>query len=343
MPDVPLAVTPMHGVGGGPVERILQARGHHVVRVAGQWAPDGAFPSVEFPNPEEPGALDLAEATATDTGAAVILANAPDADRLAVAIPVVGGWRRLSGDEVGSIFAHHLLAHGGADRDRPLVANSIVSSARLGRIAAAFGARHEVTLTGFKWLWRAGRELAADGWDWVMGYEEALGYSLGDAVRDKDGINAAAVMADLVVDLARQGRGLADLLADLDDRYGRWANIQESVRRTGPQGAEEILAAVDAATTVDPGAPGVRTIDRVVDHRREDPDAPAWRPTTPLVVWHLVGGGRVLVRPSGTEPKLKVYVDLVADPGTAPELRRSELVAEAEAIAAATSDLLNFD
>ncbi|MBY5163562.1 phospho-sugar mutase [Salsipaludibacter albus] len=314
-PSVPLVVTPMHGVGGGPVERILQARGHHVVRVDGQWEPDGRFPTVDFPNPEEPGALDLAEATATDVGAAVILANDPDADRLAVAVPTAQGWRRLSGDEVGCVFAHHLLSRTGGDLERPLVASSIVSSARLGRIAAAFDARHEVTLTGFKWLWRAGRELADQGWHWVMGYEEALGYSLGDAVRDKDGINAAATMADLVVELAAEGRVLVDLLADLDERYGRWANVQASVRRTGATGADEILAAVDAATRVDGDALGMRTIERVVDHRAPTPDAPAWRPTTPLVVWHLSGGGRVLVRPSGTEPKLKVYVDLPLDDG----------------------------
>lgn len=310
---VRFVVTPLHGVGGAPIEAILAARGHEVVRVAEQWDPDGTFPTVDFPNPEEPGALDLAEATADDVEATAILATDPDTDRLAVAIPVDGGgWRRLSGDEVGCVFAHHLLST--TTHDRPLVANSIVSSARLGRIAEAFDARHEVTLTGFKWLWRAGRELVAEGWDWVMGYEEALGYSLGTAVRDKDGINAAAVMADLVADLAARGRSLSDLLAELDDTYGRWANVQASVRRTGPDGAAEILSAVDAAAAVDHDVLDGRHVDRVVDHREVDDDAPAWRGPTPLVVWHLQGGGRVLVRPSGTEPKLKVYVDLPLAP-----------------------------
>ncbi len=312
---VRLVVTPLHGVGGAPVERLLVDHGHDVVRVDDQWAPDGSFPTVDFPNPEEPGALDLAMARADEVGATAILATDPDTDRLAVALPGHGGWERLSGDEVGCLFADHLLAGRAAHLARPLVANSIVSSARLGRIAAAFDTRHEVTLTGFKWLWRAGRHLTAQGWDWVLGYEEALGYSLGEAVRDKDGINAAVVMADLVAGLAADGRTLQDRRVELDERHGRWANVQESVRRTGPEGAEEILAAVDVAAGMRPGELGSRRVERVVDHRVADDEAPPWRPTTPLVVWHLVGGGRILVRPSGTEPKLKVYVDLPLDDG----------------------------
>ncbi len=332
---VTVVVTPLHGVGGAPVEAVLSERGHRVVRVDEQWDPDGTFPTVTFPNPEEPGALDLAQAAATASGADVVLANDPDADRLAVAIPAGDGWRRLTGDEVGSIFAHHLLARTAGRVERPLVVNSIVSSARLARIAAAFDARHEVTLTGFKWLWRAGRELGDDGWQWVMGYEEALGYSLGTAVRDKDGIHAAAVMADLVSTLAAEDRTLADLLGDLDDAYGRWANVQAAVRRSGPAGAEEILAAVDVAAGVGADDLGLRAIDRVVDHRVEVEDAPPWRGPTPLVVWHLDGGGRVLVRPSGTEPKLKVYVDL--------PLASDEDHAVADAVATRTVALLGMD
>ncbi len=332
---VTVVVTPLHGVGGAPVEAVLSERGHRVVRVDEQWAPDGTFPTVSFPNPEEPGALDLAWAAATEVGADVVLANDPDADRLAVAIPAGDGWRRLTGDEVGSIFAHHLLTRTAGRIERPLVANSIVSSSRLARIAAAFDARHEVTLTGFKWLWRAGRELAENGWQWVMGYEEALGYSLGTAVRDKDGIHAAAVMADLVSTLAAEQRTLADLLADLDQAYGRWANVQAAVRRTGPAGADEILAAVDAATRVGADDLGVRTVERVVDHRTVGDDAPPWLGPTPLVVWHLDGGGRVLVRPSGTEPKLKVYVDLPLQP--------DEDDAVADAVATRTVALLGMD
>ncbi len=308
--DIDLVVTPMHGVGGASLEQVLADMGYAITRVEEQWEPDGTFPTVPFPNPEEPGALDLAFATARRVDATAILASDPDTDRLAVAIPDTGEWRRMTGDEVGVVLAHHLLSTTGADLRRPLVANSIVSSSRLGRVADAFGARHEVTLTGFKWLWRAGRELAADGWDWVMGYEEALGYSVGTLVRDKDGISAAAVMADLFGALARRGRTMVDLLAELDDRYGAWVNVQQSVRFEGDDGPGAMLAAVDRAASVDGDDLGVRTIAGVVDHRVPLADAPAWMPTTPLVVWHLEGGGRVLVRPSGTEPKLKLYVDV---------------------------------
>ncbi len=308
--SIRLVVTPMHGTGGVPVEQVLGDMGYAIVRVEEQWEPDGTFPTVVFPNPEEPGALDLAFATARRVDATAVLANDPDTDRLAVAIPDGGGWRRLTGDEVGVVLAHHLLSTSGADCERPLVANSIVSSARLGRVADAFGARHEVTLTGFKWLWRAGRELEQDGWQWVMGYEEALGYSVTSSVRDKDGISAAVVMADLIGMLAAQGRTMLDLLAELDDRHGRWVNVQQSVRFEGDDGPEAMLAAVDRAAGVASDALPGRTIARIVDHRDPLPDAPVWMPTTPLVVWHLEGGGRVLVRPSGTEPKLKLYVDM---------------------------------
>ncbi|HKJ56221.1 MAG TPA: phospho-sugar mutase [Nitriliruptoraceae bacterium] len=313
--DIGLVVTPMHGTGGAPVQQVLGDMGYEVVRVEEQWEPDGAFPTVTFPNPEEPGALDLAFATAERVGATAVLANDPDTDRLAVAIPDGGAWRRLTGDEVGVVLAHHLLSTIGQDCDQPLVANSIVSSARLGRVAAAFDARHEVTLTGFKWLWRAGRELEDEGWQWVMGYEEALGYSVTSLVRDKDGISAAVVMADLVGLLAAQNRTVVDLLVELDGLYGPWVNVQQSVRFEGDDGPEAMLAAVDRAADVGADALPGRTIARVVDHRQPLDGAPVWMPTTPLVVWHLDGGGRVLVRPSGTEPKLKLYVDVPLSAG----------------------------
>lgn len=313
--NVGLVVTPMHGVGGAVVEQALADAGYEITRVEQQWEPDGTFPTVAFPNPEEPGALELAFATARRVDATAVLANDPDTDRLAVAIPDGGDWRRMTGDEVGVVLAHHLLSTTGQTMARPLVANSIVSSARLGRVAAAFDARHEVTLTGFKWLWRAGRELEQNGWDWVMGYEEALGYSVTTAVRDKDGISAAVVMADLLGSLSRQGRSMVDRLAELDDKYGQWVNVQQSVRFEGDNGDAAMLAAVDrAAGVTDDVLPG-RIIATIVDHRIPLDHAAPWMPTTPLVVWHLDGGGRVLVRPSGTEPKLKLYVDVPLAPG----------------------------
>lgn len=312
--DVRLVVTPMHGVGGAPVQQVLADAGYEITRVEEQWKPDGTFPTVAFPNPEEPGALDLAFATARRVDATAVLANDPDTDRLAVAIPDGGDWRRMTGDEVGVVLAHHLLSTTGQTVQRPLVANSIVSSARLGRVAAAFDARHEVTLTGFKWLWRAGRELQQDGWEWVMGYEEALGYSVTTVVRDKDGISAAVVMADLFGSLTRQGRSMVDLLAELDASYGQWVNVQQSVRFEGEDGDAAMLAAVDRAAGVSHDVLPGRTIATIVDHRIPLENAAPWMPITPLVVWHLDGGGRVLVRPSGTEPKLKLYVDVLLSP-----------------------------
>ncbi len=305
---VPLVVTPMHGVGGQVLERALQGAGFTAVhRVASQWEPDGTFPTVPFPNPEEPGALDRAIALAVEVDAVAVLATDPDADRLAVAIPGAQGWDRLSGDQVGCLLAHHLLRHTRAGD--PLVVSSIVSSARLAVVADHHGAQHETSLTGFKWIWRAGRELA-DHTSFVLGYEEALGYSVGDVVRDKDGIAAAVVMAELIAMLAGSGRTLWDGLAELDDVTGRWANVQRSVRRDTPSGPGQIMAAVEAAVSTPPDRVGPRGVIEVEDLTTGADARPPWLPADTVVVWHLDGGGRVLVRPSGTEPKLKVYVDL---------------------------------
>jgi phosphomannomutase len=306
--DVPLVLTPMHGVGGAVLDRALQDAGFTAVhQVAEQWEPDGAFPTVAFPNPEEPGALDLAMSLADEVGAVAVLATDPDADRLAVALPGEDGWHRLSGDQVGCLLADHLLRHTVAPD--PLVVSSVVSSARLDAVAAHHGARRETTLTGFKWIWRAGRELA-DVTTFVLGYEEALGYSVGEVVRDKDGIAAAVVMAELVAALAGRGRTLDDAMGDLEVVSGRWANVQRSVRREGHRGAGEIAAAVESAAVAPPRELGPRTVARVEDLTQGADDRPPWLPADTVVVWHLQGGGRVLVRPSGTEPKLKVYADV---------------------------------
>ena len=276
--------------------------------MAEQWEPDGTFPTVAFPNPEEPGALDLAMRLADEVDAVAVLATDPDADRLAVALPGPDGWQRLTGDQVGCLLADHLLRH--TDRRRP--AGGVLGGVdRAGStpIADHHGARRETTLTGFKWIWRAGRELA-DETTFVLGYEEALGYSVGEVVRDKDGIAAAVVMADLIAHLAAEGRTLHDALADLDDVTGRWANVQRSIRREGHDGAGEIAAAVEAAAVAAPHQVGPRRVVRVDDLSQDADARPPWLPADTVVVWHLDVGGRVLVRPSGTEPKLKVYVDL---------------------------------
>jgi phosphomannomutase len=305
--SIPLVFTPLHGVGGALAERALHDAGFTAVhRVAAQWEPDGTFPTVAFPNPEEPGALDLATATADRIGARTVLATDPDGDRLAIALKRDDAWVRLTGDQVGCLLAHHLLSTTAAVR--PLVVSSIVSSARLDEVAAHHGARREVTLTGFKWIWRVGRELVDH--TFVLGYEEALGYSIGEVVRDKDGIAAAVVLADLVAMLAARGQTLWDALAALDEVTGRWANVQVSVVQAGLDGPTRIADAVRRAAQEPPRTVGPRSIVEVEDLSVGADDRPAWLPADTVVVWHLDGGGRVLVRPSGTEPKLKLYVDL---------------------------------
>ncbi len=212
--------------------------------------------------------------------------------------------------------------------------SSIVSSARLDRVAAAYGAHRETTLTGFKWIWEAGRHLVAGGHAFVLGYEEALGYCVGDVVRDKDGIAAAVVLADLVAHLAARGETVADRLHALDERFGPWANVQRSAWRPGPEGIAEIRRAVQRAATAAAPRLGPYPVERVEDLRRGAADRPSWLPAATVVVWHLAGGGRVLVRPSGTEPKLKLYVDLPLDGDDRPHV--------ADEVAAAAIEVLGL-
>jgi len=277
--DLRIVYTPVHGVGGGlAVEALRRAGFNDVFVVAAQAEPDPDFPTAPFPNPEEPGVLDLALAEAAARGADIVLANDPDADRLAVAV----GGRRLTGDEVGCLLAGHLLDRP-AERDR-LVVTTIVSSTLLGRIAADAGAHYERTLTGFKWVVRPA--FAHPEWDFVLGYEEALGYSVGGVVRDKDGISAAVVVAEMAAAAKAAGRSLRDLLTDLDRRYGRYRTAQRSFR-VPPAEQQAAMARVRAR----PGAVDLR------------PDAD--------VVIVEGDAGRVVFRPSGTEPKLKLYAEVV--------------------------------
>jgi phosphomannomutase len=282
-----IVYTPVHGVGAGlAVEALRRVGFTDVSVVAAQAEPDPDFPTAPFPNPEEPGVLDLALAEAAARDADIVLANDPDADRLAVAV----GGRRLSGDEVGCLLADHLLAdHLPADVAAPgarerLVVTTIVSSTLLGRIAADAGAHYERTLTGFKWVVRPA--LAHPAWEFVLGYEEALGYSVGGVVRDKDGISAALVVAGMAAAAKAEGRTLLDRLADLDRRYGRYRTAQRSFR-VPPAAQEAAMARVRAR----PGAVDLR------------PDAD--------VVIVEGAAGRVVFRPSGTEPKLKLYAEVV--------------------------------
>lgn len=329
--------TPLHGVGGEVVDRLFRRAGHTGLRmVTEQSAPDGRFPTVRFPNPEEEGALDLALAMARAEEAAAVLANDPDADRLAAAVPTVssaGGaeWRLLTGNELGALLGDFVLRNWRSEQ-RPIVVNSIVSSPMLARIARAHGARHEVTLTGFKWIVDAGLTLERSGEGrFAFGYEEALGYTIGRTVRDKDGISAALVLADLIAEETKAGRTLLDRLVDIWQTSGIWVSAQLSIVRGGVSGGEAIQAAVARLADSPPQQVGGFEVAEVTDFRKGGEDRPPWLGAQDLVSIDLGDPGRLLVRPSGTEPKLKIYSDLVQAAGAEPHDQQRRLLALARA------------
>lgn len=299
LPGVAVAYTPLHGVGGDTVVRAFAAAGFPPpVVVDEQFEPDGTFPTVSFPNPEEPGAMDLLIGVARSAGCAVAIANDPDADRVGVAIPQSdGSWRRLGGDEIGWLIADHLLAStSGQDR---LVVTTLVSSSLLGKMAAANGVAAIETFTGFKWIARA--VLDHPELRFVFGYEQALGYLVAGRPLDKDGITAALVVAEIAAVAEAEGRSLQDRLDDIAARFGRHRLADASVRMD-PAEAVEKVATLRARP---PSAIGGRQVVEVTEFPEAD-----------LLRFDLEGGVRVQVRPSGTEPKVKLYGEAVdEDPG----------------------------
>lgn len=342
--DLRIVYTPLHGVGGVFVNEALQQSGHPDFHpVPAQYEPDGHFPTVSFPNPEEPGALDLAGELAVEIGADIIIANDPDTDRLAISVERKDGWRTLTGNQIGVLLGDYVLAN--TKVEKPLVLNSIVSSPMLARIAAAHGAGFATTLTGFKWIWNAALDMQAAGeGTFVFGYEEALGYSVGPAVRDKDGISAAVVFADLAAACTARGETVLDYLARLYDRFGLWVSTQKSIVRPGGEGAAQIAAAMERIAENPPVEAAGIPIVATTDFRLGAEDRPRYLAATPLVDLDFGDRGRALVRPSGTEPKLKIYVDLVAarDVDLSTEAQESGLVAEADAVAASIADQLGL-
>ncbi len=237
-----IVYTPLHGAGDSLMRRALaDARFFDTTSVPEQREPDGAFPTVAFPNPEEPGTMDLAFSLARTIGAELVLANDPDADRLAVAVPVTtptaarGAYRQLTGNEVGALLGHYLLTERAASRPRAVLA-SIVSAPLLGRIASSLGVHYEETLTGFKWISKRTLELERQGYEVVFGYEEALGYSVGDVVRDKDGISAGVLAAEIAAVLGARGATLASRLEDIARRWGAYSSAQVNVVKKGAKG-----------------------------------------------------------------------------------------------------------
>ncbi len=296
--DLRIAYTPLHGVGGALVLDAFARAGFAAPEVvAEQAAPDPDFPTVAFPNPEEPGATDLLLDLAARTGADIALANDPDADRLAVA----AGGRQLTGDELGLLLADHILTRG-PRQSRPLVATTIVSSSALSTLAGAREADATTTLTGFKWLARAG------GPELVFAYEEAIGYAVGlRFVRDKDGISAALAVAEMAAALKRSGRTLLDRLDEIACEIGLFATRQLSVRHADPRAGARAIERLLAETPPELG--GIRVQDA------QDLAFPRdGLPPTEGVRLQLAGG-RIVVRPSGTEPKLKAYLEVVLPPG----------------------------
>lgn len=321
--DLKIVLTPLHGVGGETAVSVLSAAGFKDVTLVEEQAhPDPDFPTVSFPNPEEPGALDLALETAARVGADIVLANDPDADRAAVAAkdPDTGAWRMLRGDEVGALLGHHIVSRlaGQAiegEQSQGVLANSIVSSRLLARIAKAAGYAHEETLTGFKWISRVPGLL--------YGYEEALGYCVApELVRDKDGISASVLIAELAAAAKAEGKSIFDTLDELYLFHGLHASDQLSIR-VADLG---LLGAMMNRLRVSPpesfGGSAVETYTDLAEGSE-------YLPPTDGLLYITRDLSRVIIRPSGTEPKLKCYLEVIQSVGSAAELPQARQAARA--------------
>jgi phosphomannomutase len=304
-----------------------------VTPVGSQFVPDASFPTLAFPNPEEPGALDRAIATADKSSSTLVIANDPDADRLGAAVHGPEGWRILRGDEIGWLLASALLDDAGAPGE--VVATSIVSSTMLKKMAEAAHLRFAETLTGFKWIARS----AGDG-GLRFGYEEALGFAVDPSVADKDGLSAGLALCHLAHHLAQRGQTLLDRLDEIESRYGVHAVNQLSLRANGPEAMSTIGAAIKRLRATPPAELGGLEVSEVVDLEL------GWRglPPTEGLVLHLGDHGRVVVRPSGTEPKLKAYVEIVGDAGSGQSLQFQRAVARerVKAVGDELTELLKF-
>ena len=335
--DLRVVYTPLHGVAGPLMLRAIQEAGYPAPHVVAEQAePDPYFPTVPFPNPEEPGVLDLALAHAQALEADLVLASDPDGDRLAVAVPDPGtanGWRTLTGDQVGALLGAFVLgafeagasgtsppetgsfkvtaSAGHGDPRERLAASTVVSSSLLSKIAAAAGVQYAETLTGFKWIVRAADE--RPGTRFVFGYEEALGYAVGNVVRDKDGISAALAMLGLTAQARSAGQSVLDRWDALETSHGVHLTGQLTLPTRAPG---EIMAGLRAAPPAALGGSPVRSVTDLAPGSAELP------PTDALIL--RLDGARVVLRPSGTEPKLKAYLEVTESvaPGGLAEARR---------------------
>ncbi len=312
--DLSIVYTAMHGVGGKWVVHALKEAGFTKVEpVPQQQEPDGTFPTVRFPNPEEKGAMDLSTALAEKVKADIVMANDPDADRLAVmARDEKGALRMLTGNEVGVLLGHFMLTQ--VKTPNPLVVTTIVSSAQLKAIAAAKGARYEETLTGFKWIANKAMELKPQGINFVMGYEEALGYTVGDVVRDKDGVGTAVVVADMAAWCKSRGTTLLGYLEEVQREHGLFVASQFNATLSGTSGAAIIKSVMEAFRTMPISNIGTLSVEATNDYQAQTrvqggATSKLSLPKSNVIAWELEGGSRVTLRPSGTEPKIKVYFE----------------------------------
>jgi len=352
--------TALHGVGDGTVRAVLAAAGWPApIPVAAQQQPDPAFPTAHYPNPEEPGVLDLARDTAEQAGADLVLANDPDADRLAVMLPGPDGWRAFTGDELGALLgdaALTRLARGEPVSDPgarpPVVATTVVSGSLLRRLAEAEGVPCVTTLTGFKWIARGGGPDHA----LIYGYEQALGYAVRpDLVADKDGISAALLVLQLATEEAARGRTLSDRLDDLALTHGLHVTGLRTVKADGATGLAQLNDAVErvrkepprrlagqpvTVTDLREAAPG--PVDLAGGHAERSPGQPL--PPADVLIWHAGGDARVMIRPSGTEPELKIYAEVVRPVRSRAELAaaRTSAADQAEQLMAAAAAALEL-
>jgi phosphomannomutase len=309
---VSLAYTAMHGVGADMAEAVLNDAGFtQVYSVAAQREPDGDFPTVNFPNPEEKGAMDLVIAEAKKHNAVLACANDPDADRFAVAVRTEPGqYQMLTGDQVGVLFGHYLLNH--APKNQQLTGTTIVSSSLLSKIAVEFGTQSYTTLTGFKWLMNVGIAMHQADKQFLFAYEEALGYTIGNLVWDKDGLSALVAFAQLTAELAIKGQTIWDKLEQIYRQHGFHLNAQVSIALKAD--TPNIGAYLREHPPVNIGEYSVVSTDDLKSLQRTSADGSQQTidlPSSDVLIYALEGGARVIVRPSGTEPKIKCYYEVV--------------------------------
>lgn len=314
-----VAYTPLHGVGGRFVSLALEMAGFgDLAFVQDQSEPDGRFPTVSFPNPEEPSALVRLLNLARKREADVALANDPDADRLAAAVPDEKGiFQILSGNEIGVLLAHHLLTRDGSSDPSRLVITTVVSSQLLAAMAQAMGVRYAETLTGFKWIANEAMRQERDGARFVFGYEEALGYTAGTVARDKDGVGAAVVFAEMVAAAKARGESMPAYLRRIRDTFGHFVARQKSVTLPGSSGASRIQAIMAGLRASPPKSLGPIAVSSYWDllsrrrtHASGEVEAVNALVPNDTVILSLEDGSRIAVRPSGTEPKIKLYLEV---------------------------------